>query len=324
MKPIPAIGNNKGLPIYSISISLGQDDPTLQNNPIHQILPPTIRILKCTIIQFLRDRRLLPQLRFDEIINQTRVEQLFITNQSKHYNWQIGIRRLERNHSRIMVIGGYPFFGVESLDIYYYLNHLPISPNHYYNLFYIYLKQQQHKSKPMGLIYSLLSNFGKSKNYRILMIGLRSAGKTTILNRLKLGEVATTTIPTVGFNLETVEFKNVNFTVWDVGGTLWRHYYAGAAAVIFVVDASDRERVVEAKELMNAINDRELQDAVLLVMANKMDHPNAMSVSQIAEELGLLQLRSRKWYIQSTVATRGDGIYEGLDWLNNTLQNQSK
>jgi len=60
-------------------------------------------------------------------------------------------------------------------------------------------------------------------------VGLDAAGKTTTLYKLKLGEVVTT-IPTIGFNVETVEYKNINFTVWDVGGQdkirpLWRHYY---------------------------------------------------------------------------------------------------
>ena len=49
------------------------------------------------------------------------------------------------------------------------------------------------------------------------MLGLDAAGKTTILYRMKLGEVVTT-IPTIGFNVETVNFKNINMVVWDVGG----------------------------------------------------------------------------------------------------------
>ena len=82
----------------------------------------------------------------------------------------------------------------------------------------------------MGLSFSKVFGklFGK-KDVRILMVGLDAAGKTTILYKLKLGEVVTT-IPTIGFNVETVEYKNISFTVWDVGGQdkirpLWRHYY---------------------------------------------------------------------------------------------------
>ena len=70
----------------------------------------------------------------------------------------------------------------------------------------------------MGLTFSKMFGklFGK-KDVRILMVGLDAAGKTTILYKLKLGEIVTT-IPPIGFNVETVEYKNISFTVWDVGG----------------------------------------------------------------------------------------------------------
>merc|ERR1719178_667237 len=87
---------------------------------------------------------------------------------------------------------------------------------------------------------------------RILMVGLDAAGKTTILYKLKLGEVVTT-IPTIGFNVETVEYKNIKFTVWDVGGQdkirkLWRNYSQGTEGIIFVIDSSDRDRIEDARE----------------------------------------------------------------------------
>jgi ADP-ribosylation factor protein 6 len=79
-------------------------------------------------------------------------------------------------------------------------------------------------SKMMGKIFG-------SKEMRLLMLGLDAAGKTTILYKLKLNQDVTT-IPTVGFNVETVTYKNVKFNVWDVGGQdkirpLWRHYFSG-------------------------------------------------------------------------------------------------
>jgi len=165
--------------------------------------------------------------------------------------------------------------------------------------------------------------FGK-KEMRILMVGLDAAGKTTILYKLKLGEIVTT-IPTIGFNVETVEYKNINFTVWDVGGQdkirpLWRHYFQNTQGLIFVVDSNDRERIGEAHdELHKMLNEDELREAVLLVFANKQDLPNAMSVAEVTDKLGLHSLRYRKWYIQATCATSGDGLYEGLDWLSNQL-----
>lgn len=177
----------------------------------------------------------------------------------------------------------------------------------------------------MGLtISSLLTRLFGRKQVRILMVGLDAAGKTTILYKLKLGEIVTT-IPTIGFNVETVEYKNISFTVWDVGGQdkirpLWRHYFQNTQGLIFVVDSNDRDRIGEAQdELSKMLKEDELRDAILLVFANKQDLPNAMSTSELTEKLGLNQLRNKKWYIQAACATQGNGLYEGLDWLSNEL-----
>ncbi|TIA81884.1 hypothetical protein E3P89_02053 [Wallemia ichthyophaga] len=180
----------------------------------------------------------------------------------------------------------------------------------------------------MGLSVSkLLSTLFGKKEMRILMVGLDAAGKTTILYKLKLGEIVTT-IPTIGFNVETVEYKNISFTVWDVGGQdkirpLWRHYFQNTQGIIFVVDSNDRDRVTEAREeLQRMLNEDELRDAHLLVFANKQDLPNAMNAAEITDKLGLHSLRQRTWYIQATCATSGDGLYEGLEWLSNNLKNK--
>merc|ERR1719271_1954022 len=140
----------------------------------------------------------------------------------------------------------------------------------------------------MGLAFSRIWErmFGK-KEMRILMVGLDAAGKTTILYKLKLGEVVTT-IPTIGFNVETVEHKNITFTVWDIGGQdkirkLWRYYYQGTDGAIFIVDSSDRDRIEDAREeLFRMLCDDEMRNAVLLVFANKQDLPGAMTAAEIA------------------------------------------
>ncbi|VAH30014.1 unnamed protein product [Triticum turgidum subsp. durum] len=199
----------------------------------------------------------------------------------------------------------------------------------------------------MGLAFGkLFSRLFAKKEMRILMVGLDAAGKTTILYKLKLGEIVTT-IPTIGkiivassssldavdefsgFNVETVEYKNISFTVWDVGGQdkirpLWRHYFQNTQGLIFVVDSNDRDRVVEARdELHRMLNEDELRDAVLLVFANKQDLPNAMNAAEITDKLGLHSLRQRHWYIQSTCATSGEGLYEGLDWLSSNIASKA-
>jgi ADP-ribosylation factor 1/2 len=94
--------------------------------------------------------------------------------------------------------------------------------------------------------------------------------------------------------------------------------------IIFVVDSNDRDRVGEARdELQRMLNEDELRDALLLVFANKQDLPNAMSAPEITEKLGLHSLRQRTWYIQSTCATSGDGLYEGLEWLSTNLKRKA-
>merc|ERR1712087_566259 len=134
--------------------------------------------------------------------------------------------------------------------------------------------------------------FGKPKEDNYLMFGLDAAGKTTMGYKLKLGEVVTT-IPTIGFNVETVEYKNLSLNVWDVGGQdkirpLWRYYYQGTQGLIFVVDSNDRDRVEDARqELSKILDEEEMRDAALLVFANKQDLPNAMPAAEVTEKLGL-------------------------------------
>ncbi|CAG8448591.1 2157_t:CDS:10 [Diversispora eburnea] len=189
-------------------------------------------------------------------------------------------------------------------------------------------KLSSSKSSELHNIIENCSSDNLQKEMRILMVGLDAAGKTTILYKLKLGEIVTT-IPTIGFNVETVEYKNISFTVWDVGGQdkirpLWRHYFQNTQGIIFVVDSNDRERISEAREeLQRMLNEDELRDALLLVFANKQDLPNAMNAAEITDKLGLHSLRQRHWYIQATCATSGDGLYEGLEWLSTNLKRKA-
>ena len=170
------------------------------------------------------------------------------------------------------------------------------------------------------------SLFGK-KELRALMLGLDAAGKTTILYKLKLGDVVSS-VPTIGFNVETVEFQKVKFTVWDVGGQdkirqLWKHYYQNTQALIYVVDSSDKERVeIAREELQKMLSEDELKDAVLLVLANKQDM-GVMSVSEVVEKLGLHTLRGREWNIQGTCALTGDGLHDGFQWLSKVTSKKS-
>uniref|UniRef100_I1K1H7 ADP-ribosylation factor n=1 Tax=Glycine max TaxID=3847 RepID=I1K1H7_SOYBN len=99
---------------------------------------------------------------------------------------------------------------------------------------------------------------------------------------------------------------------------------ASLCGMLVVRTSNDRDRVVEARdELHRMLNEDELRDAVLLVFANKQDLPNAMNAAEITDKLGLHSLRQRHWYIQSTCATSGEGLYEGLDWLSNNIASKA-
>lgn len=178
---------------------------------------------------------------------------------------------------------------------------------------------------------------------RILILGLDGAGKTTILYRLQVGEVVTT-IPTIGFNVEQVQYKNLKFQVWDLGGQTsirfvaitarlsilicffrpyWRCYYSNTDAIIYVVDSADKERIgISKEELFHMLREEELSDAILVVLANKQDMAGCMTVAEVHQALGLEALKNRTFQIFKTSATKGEGLDQAMDWLANALQNK--
>ena len=159
---------------------------------------------------------------------------------------------------------------------------------------------------------------------RLVMVGLDGAGKTSIVYHLKRGDCVSM-VPTHGFDVKFVEYNNLTFTIFDVGGKdylrpLWRHYYHDTHAFIFVVDSSDHGRLdVVTEEISKLIIEVKKKDAILLVLANKQDLPSAMSVTNIAEQLRLHSLEKKNWHIQGSCAITGDGLSEGMDWLTTQL-----
>ncbi|KAJ3107823.1 hypothetical protein HDU97_003171 [Phlyctochytrium planicorne] len=157
-------------------------------------------------------------------------------------------------------------------------------------------------------------------NVRILILGLDNAGKTSILYQLKL-HTQVETLPTVGFNVETVRHKNLQLQMWDCGGQqgirpLWRHYFHSTNGLIFVVDSSDKDRMGEAKDELHRIYDNpEMSKCPLLVIANKRDLPGAMNENQIRMVLKLDQLDTSCYHIEPCNAVTGDGLQSGLSWM---------
>jgi ADP-ribosylation factor 1/2 len=178
----------------------------------------------------------------------------------------------------------------------------------------------------MGFLLSKVfdSLLSKKKDVRLLMLGLDGAGKTTVLYKLKTNETIHT-IPTIGFNCEAIDYKGLAINVWDVGGQtkirpLWKHYYQNTDGIIYVVDSNDKERIEEClEELEKLLQEEELVNSILLVFANKQDVKDSFSPNEVAESLNLSKLKNRKWLVQGSCATSGQGIREGLDWMAKEL-----
>jgi len=177
-----------------------------------------------------------------------------------------------------------------------------------------------------SIISSMLQSLFPSAQFRGLFIGLDASGKTTILYKLKLGEVITT-MPTIGFNVETVNLSGIELTMWDVGGCdkirpLWRHYYKNTQAVVFIVDCNDKDRFDESCELFrDTVNHEELIHAHILILFNKIDlSPDAgVDIMEKFRAANESTLTGREFNMHAVSACSGDGLLEGFGWLVSSL-----
>ncbi|ORC85452.1 ADP-ribosylation factor [Trypanosoma theileri] len=189
----------------------------------------------------------------------------------------------------------------------------------------------------MGSFFSSLWEFfSPSRPYKLLILGLNNAGKTSILYHLQLGH-AISTQPTLGGNTEQLVIthgSNNNNTIqvncWDLGGQeqlrdSWRLYYDHTDAVIFVVDAADPVRFQTAgKVLRGLLNDEpQLRQAVLLVLANKQDLPGAASPAELINALNLGAIKDRTWTLMGCSASTGDSLREAMAWVAQKVTEQA-
>lgn len=148
----------------------------------------------------------------------------------------------------------------------------------------------------MGLLSILRKIKQEEKELRLLILGLDNAGKTTICKKF-MGEDTSEIAPTLGFNIKTIEHKNYNLNMWDVGGqkslrSYWKNYFESTDGLIWVVDSADAKRFNDCKqELHNLLEEERLQGATLLVFCNKRDLPGSVEVDKIKEFLELGQGR---------------------------------
>eukprot|EP01016_Furgasonia_blochmanni_P010752 TRINITY_DN1461_c0_g1_i4.p1 TRINITY_DN1461_c0_g1~~TRINITY_DN1461_c0_g1_i4.p1 ORF type:complete len:158 (+),score=16.43 TRINITY_DN1461_c0_g1_i4:321-794(+) len=147
----------------------------------------------------------------------------------------------------------------------------------------------------------------------------------SLTDKLHLNEVVQT-VPTIGFNVETVTHKNVKLQVWDLGGQTgirpyWRSYYPNTHAIIYVVDSADKDRIgISKEELLGILEEEELKNVPILVLANKQDLKTAMTEAEISEALGLTSLQNRQWAIFKCSALTGFGLQDGMEWIVNAIK----
>ncbi|KAK0264437.1 hypothetical protein LTS09_001915 [Friedmanniomyces endolithicus] len=107
----------------------------------------------------------------------------------------------------------------------------------------------------------------------------------------------------------------------DVGGqktlrTYWKNYFEKTDTLIWVVDATDRERLDDCRqELKGLLVQERLMGASLLVFKNKSDVRGCMSEDEIREGLHLDRIQTHKWHILPCSAMTGANLQEGLQWV---------
>ena len=175
------------------------------------------------------------------------------------------------------------------------------------------------------LISKILEFFTKNRNnFKIIILGLQEAGKTTILYRLSLGQFVKTS-PTIGSNVEELTYNNVKFQAWDLGGqesirALWDVYYVNTDAVIYVIDSKDDENFeISKSEFYKVLANKNLKNSVILIFANKQDLPGAKNINKIVEDYELSKIKDHIWHIIPCSAVNGEGLVNGIKWLSDQL-----
>lgn len=182
----------------------------------------------------------------------------------------------------------------------------------------------------MGLLESLAAWLGlRKKEAKVLCIGLDNSGKSTVVNHLKpeASKVANIT-PTIGFSAEIFSHANISFTVFDMSGqgryrSLWEHYYKNVEAIIFVLDSSDKLRLLVAKDEFDQVlqhPDIKGRPLPILLLANKMDLRDTLSVVACSKALELDKVRDRTFHICATNALSGEGLQEAVEWLTEQIK----
>jgi len=171
--------------------------------------------------------------------------------------------------------------------------------------------------------------------FRVLILGVDKAGKTTLLEKLKSmylkgeGLPPDRVVPTVGLNIGRIEDAKAKLVFWDLGGqvglrTIWEKYYEEAHAIMYVIDAATASSFEDSKSaLEKVIHHEHLRGAPLLIVANKQDLPGAIDDEELAKFLHQ-ELDERPYTFQAVSAYDGRGIKSGIDWLVEQMEKSKR
>jgi len=166
-----------------------------------------------------------------------------------------------------------------------------------------------------------------SKKGQLLVIGLDNAGKSTLLTMLVRSKVVQHE-PTHQPVSDEIRVGSLKLRAVDMGGhaiarRMWREYSKEADAVVYIVDAADRDRFAEAALELHKLLAGSLPPHVpVLLLGNKVDLPNAVREEEIYFALGLDELQAagpqaqqRPLRLFMCSVFQGTGFTEGLEWL---------
>ena len=184
----------------------------------------------------------------------------------------------------------------------------------------------------MSMFASLFSRTKQIKKAKVLILGLAAAGKTTLTKYLRYGEYVSNTVPTIGQNIDSLEFEGWKITTIDVAGQkdfrfLWDAHYPGTSAVIFVIDAADIESLPEARDILkkHVFNNPQLLNVPVLIIANKQDLDGAVEAPLLIQLLGLhLEMTDRTFAVFDASILYGQGVIESFSWIVNQLEVDKK
>ncbi|KAG8936673.1 ADP-ribosylation factor protein 3 [Tulasnella sp. 419] len=200
------------------------------------------------------------------------------------------------------------------------------------------------------LLRGLHAHLTQKDEFNIIIIGLDNAGKTTILEKIKTlynqtpGLAPDKIAPTVGQNIGKITLPSTILQFWDLGGqrdirSIWEKYYDECHAVVYVVDASDKARLDEGWEVFDTVlASPKILNVPLLLLANKQDVPDALTVEEIRENHEAWWQRkyqSQDWDkeqpqrvasldVMGVSGLEGTGIKQAVDWLFLRVQNTKR